>query len=365
AAFEAVAQPEAALGVSSEDLEVEAEGEPEGDFVPAESRIQIRSTAESEAESQIATADEESSEEDEGSAKTGYSYNTLLQSLTQSSEQDERQRKRRKLDHSISHVEERETVLLRDAEEEIAEALAAPSGADETAASSQDEEPESLDDGEDDEDGNSDPYLTHFGSLEVESTAKRVQAVEQHRWQSQRQLLGAMGRLVVNAPDGNSDAVLKPPVKTLRHLPLKQRLAEVALRRTSSLDHLQQVLAPYMFGYQDILFGGRTVQNGSGLRDLACLHALNHVYKGRDRVLKDNTRLAKAEDDEDVELRDQGFTRPKVLFLLGTRQACAQTVDSLISLCEPEQQENRKRFLDEFVDTETKFSDDRPDDFRE
>ncbi|KAK4986645.1 rRNA-binding ribosome biosynthesis protein utp25 [Elasticomyces elasticus] len=323
------------------------------------------SQVESEAESQIATADEESSEEEEGSAKTGYSYNTLLQSLTQSSEQDERQRKRRKLDHNISHVEEQEAVLLRDAEEEIAEALAAPPGADEIAASSQDEEPESSDDREDDEDETADLYLTHFGSLEVESTAKRVQAVEQHRWQSQRQVLGDIGRLVVNVPDGDSGAALKPPVKMLRHLSLKQRLAEVALGRTSSLDRLQQVLAPYMFGYQDILFGDRTTQNGSGLRDLACLHALNHVYKGRDRVLKNNTRLAKAEDDEDIELRDQGFTRPKVLFLLGTRHACAQTVDSLMSLCEPEQQENKKRFLDEFVDTETKFSDDRPDDFRE
>ncbi|KAG4217555.1 hypothetical protein PC116_g33964, partial [Phytophthora cactorum] len=40
-------------------------------------------------------------------------------------------------------------------------------------------------------------------------------------------------------------------------------------------------------------------------------------------------------------------------------------VNMICALCEPEQQENRKRFDDSYLDKEAKFSEDRPEDFRE
>jgi len=98
---------------------------------------------------------------------------------------------------------------------------------------------------------------------------------------------------------------------------------------------------------------------------MASLHALNHVFKGRDKIVKNNERLAKADDASDLELRDQGFTRPKVLILLETRSACVRYVDSLMALCEPDQQENKKRFQDSFGGEEDKFSSNMPDDYRE
>ena len=51
--------------------------------------------------------------------------------------------------------------------------------------------------------------------------------------------------------------------------------------------------------------------------------------------------------------------------LLPTRQSCVRAVDTITLLCEPEQQENRKRFQDSYVQTEDSFSDDKPGDFRE
>lgn len=88
------------------------------------------------------------------------------------------------------------------------------------------------------------------------------------------------------------------------------------------------------------------------------------MNRTRDRVIKNNARLAK-EGNEDLELRDQGFTRPKILMILPTRESCVRMVNTITSLCEPEQQENRKRFEDSYVEKDEKFSTDKPSDFRE
>lgn len=88
-------------------------------------------------------------------------------------------------------------------------------------------------------------------------------------------------------------------------------------------------------------------------------------FRTRDRVIKNNARLARVDDNEDLELRDQGFTRPKVLMILPTRQSCVKMVEMIVSICQPDQQENRKRFEDGYVDKQSKFSDDKPEDFRD
>src|SRR5690606_7002828 len=83
------------------------------------------------------------------------------------------------------------------------------------------------------------------------------------------------------------------------------------------------------------------------------------------RVIKNNAKIAKANGNDDLDIRDQGFTRPKVLMLLPTRQSCVKMMDMIVSLCQPDQQENRKRFEDGYVDKQSKFSDDKPEDFRD
>ena len=81
-------------------------------------------------------------------------------------------------------------------------------------------------------------------------------------------------------------------------------------------------------------------------------------------MLKHNARLSDSKN-ANIEFRDQGFTRPKVLFLLPTRSSCAKIVETMVNLCEPEQQENRKRFEDNFLRSEDDIPEDRPDDFKE
>ena len=98
---------------------------------------------------------------------------------------------------------------------------------------------------------------------------------------------------------------------------------------------------------------------------MACLHSLNHVFKTRDRIIKNNIKVVSETGEEDVELRDQGFTRPKVLIILPTRQSCAKYVDTVVSLTEAEQQENKKRFQDSYTQDGDTLADDKPEDFRE
>jgi U3 small nucleolar RNA-associated protein 25 len=54
-----------------------------------------------------------------------------------------------------------------------------------------------------------------------------------------------------------------------------------------------------------------------------------------------------------------------VLMILPTRESCVRMVNMTTSICEPDQQENRKRFDDSFVEKEEKFSADKPEDFRD
>lgn len=69
--------------------------------------------------------------------------------------------------------------------------------------------------------------------------------------------------------------------------------------------------------------------------------------------------------NQDLDLRDQGFTRPKILILLPTRQSCVKMIEMICELCEPDQQENRKRFEDSYMEKGDRFSADKPADFRD
>lgn len=128
----------------------------------------------------------------------------------------------------------------------------------------------------------------------------------------------------------------------------KEKYAKVAPKHTD----LVKLLGTYV----DLWDAHVALDTHDDLRTVLAMHAMSHVARTRQRVLKDNERLAKAaaaakanEDDEELpELRDQGFTRPKVLLLTPFRNTAKAWVERLIQLSACEQIEQKSRFQSEF-----------------
>ncbi|KAF3405012.1 U3 small nucleolar RNA-associated protein 25 [Talaromyces pinophilus] len=299
-------------------------------------------------------ASEPSSEDEE--PETERPYNSLLQLLNAKSEPSHA-RKRRKLDHPGSKQDSTSReVEVQETTEELQE-----QDVFENQEASDEEDNVEVDKGEsgdEDEDVDaSDPFETHISSPNETETAKRVRDITAGKWRSIKSSLPETFRLVYNMPDGEDGSWSMPSA-------LKKRLISTAAERIPSLQGISQNIAALVFNYSDVLFGGRSPSNAAQMRDLLSLHALNHVLKTRDRVIKNNTRLSR-DTNEDIELRDQGFTRPKVLIILPTRQACVRFVESISKFYQPEQQENRKRFMDEYNAEDNESWASKPDDFRD
>ncbi|KAL3183608.1 hypothetical protein MRX96_033713 [Rhipicephalus microplus] len=169
-----------------------------------------------------------------------------------------------------------------------------------------------------------------------------------------------------------------PALGRLRVTKIKENTREVPLVRASSKDSLwlksslavpetptplQMELLSVLSSYRDLLFTERTLTNGEEVRAAYCLHALNHVLKSRSRVLHHNARLRRGASSE---MRDQGLTRPQVLFLLPFRESALRTVKLLAQLLPAKEVGHMSRFLKEFgCEEEKKRWLERPEDYEQ
>ncbi|KAI1133402.1 DUF1253-domain-containing protein [Nemania abortiva] len=292
-------------------------------------------------------------------------YMALMQSLAKDSASSAApSAKRRKLDHQPKKDEvpapvEEEKEPEDDAERDV------------DLVEEPEEEPSNEvdmgDDGDDDDVPDAtDPFETHFVNPSSAEYDVRLKGVQSNVYQP-KQLEKNGWRILRSIPGQDSDQTSHPPtsIPGPSGLKLKHRLIETTNKLRPTFDKLEQILYPITFGYQDLLFCGRSASNSETLRRMACLHAVNHVFKTRDRVIKNNAKLSKEGENTDFEPRDQGFTRPKVLMILPTREAAVKVVNAICAICEPDQQENRKRFDESYIDREVKFSSDKPADFRD
>ena len=92
------------------------------------------------------------------------------------------------------------------------------------------------------------------------------------------------------------------------------------------------------------------------------------MNRTRDTIVNNNVKLGSAESppEDDTPFKDQGFTRPSVLILLPTRNACLKVVNTLITLSGTTQQENKARFLKDYsLDEPDSIPTSKPDDFKD
>ncbi|KAG0085254.1 rRNA-binding ribosome biosynthesis protein utp25, partial [Podila epicladia] len=283
-----------------------------------------------------------------------------------------------------------EDVDIEDGDEE------APAGDDEPESSADEEDVKELAEEEfSDEDSDEeeifkkskDNFDRHFSDMVTPLLAPKVAVVELAgaKWKSisyEHPVLKRVERFDTDNVEGQrKNEKSKKNKHDLESLMIKQRIqshwetVNKSVQEESSKElfsPLQDALVEPISEYRDILFTNRTMQNAKEIRNLYALHALNHVYKTRDRILRNTGKLQHHQQNpnssEAPEFRDQGFTRPKVLIILPFKNTVVDVVESLISLSGSTQQDNRKRFFDEFDDVEEEEDPknaDRPADFVE
>ncbi|XP_016502868.2 protein NUCLEOLAR FACTOR 1 [Nicotiana tabacum] len=115
--------------------------------------------------------------------------------------------------------------------------------------------------------------------------------------------------------------------------------------------------------YRDILhhnkkpFYLKRLEEDSNTMDAYVMHSLNHIFRTRDLVKKNEAKLAKLQESVKADILnneaflDRGFTRPKVLILLPLASVAFRVVKRLIDLTPPKYKSNveeRERFYREF-----------------
>ncbi|CAK7337527.1 unnamed protein product [Dovyalis caffra] len=115
--------------------------------------------------------------------------------------------------------------------------------------------------------------------------------------------------------------------------------------------------------YRDILhcnkkpFYRKGLKEDLAIMDAYIMHCLNHIFRTRDLVTKNDSKVGKHRENSEDELLngdeflDHGFTRPKVLILLPFRNIANRFVNRLIQLTPSAYKvnvEHMSRFSDEF-----------------
>ncbi|KIW27293.1 uncharacterized protein PV07_07044 [Cladophialophora immunda] len=328
-------------------------------------------------EDDLVAADENVSDKDESQfqtasedeAPTSNSYALLLQSLISGKENPEPARKKRKLLRTKENNDSAPGMTVTNGElsqEQIPEADANEQPVELLEEVETDEEHaeghEADVDSEDEGILMRDPFEKHYTTILEQDLKAAIHQADQKQWNTSSSTSDSGVRSTVLFTKENPAEVSE--LRSTKDAYLKRRLVDAGNKLVSSLTSGEKTHAALVFNYIDIINGCRSIPNSTRLRDLSCLHALNHIFKTRDRVLKNNAKLSSTSSDEALDFRDQGFTRPKVLIMVPTKQACVRFVDSIVKISEPDQQENKARFLETFSHDDEDEWQDKPEDFR-
>ena len=196
-----------------------------------------------------------------------------------------------------------------------------------------------------------DPFLSHFENVIDEALidAKSSKTTIE------------LSSLSLGACQFSSNSTAKPPVlpcpiSSIDSFAIKKSLLSTIEASGSQLTPLQLDFLSLIHQYYDVYYPNRANNNdvGEQLRFVICLHLINHVLKTRARVLSHNEKL---KQNPDLDYRDQGFTRPKVLMIVPFRESVRRIINCFENLLlvnddteetDQIQISHRKRFKEEY-----------------
>ncbi|AQZ10368.1 UTP25 (YIL091C) [Zygosaccharomyces parabailii] len=271
---------------------------------------------------------------------SGKAYGALL-TILNAEHPDIRQRKSKKVtQESIQDMNEEENIT-EDQEDDLEANLA-----DMPAELSDDEISE-----DEDSENEQDPFETHFNAI-----SEDIDHLDEAY--KEKKIINKSGKISVDEEESliytktlsNIEAKFEMPSHrgSLSRYFLKRKLQlhNDLLNGETTLSALQKKIVDPIFQYKDLLYEYNDYeQDEEQYRDLYTIHVLNHVYKTRDRILKDNQRLA---TNPDSEYLDQGFTRPKVLIVAPTRDTAYHIVNKIIDKSGLDQVDKKGKFKDQF-----------------
>ncbi|VEU21112.1 DEKNAAC102028 [Brettanomyces naardenensis] len=266
--------------------------------------------------------------------------------------------------------DESQVVDYRGADEAENGADSDGAGSEDSGSESEDGGPDSDADGPDSEDGESGSSASPFvDSLNSHFNDEERIAELVSEYEDIRRPLKLMNR--VKLDDYVKLDYRYDDTQTSHPIDLKSRLEYHNVKKRVQAQYLEAVsdsqleaqLIDSMLTYQNVeLQYYHSQQLKKKYQTYYVLHCLNHILKSRTRVMGDTEkkkRLLKQIEDGEVEasaedqpeFRDQGYTRPKVLILLPTRNSAWEVVSKMIELSPMQSVENKKRFREQYYDS--------------
>ena len=132
------------------------------------------------------------------------------------------------------------------------------------------------------------------------------------------------------------------------------------------LNEFQLELFSLLNSYKDLLYTNETYENSEDVQRAYVAHMLGHLFRSKSRILSNNRLFEKRASNEkilqdDPILRDQGFTRARILVLLPFRFSALRLGKCIASTLKGSHETvNFKRFIEEFGDEDGADSTLRP-----
>ncbi|KAK6535109.1 rRNA-binding ribosome biosynthesis protein utp25 [Orbilia ellipsospora] len=205
---------------------------------------------------------------------------------------------------------------------------------------------------------------TNMTTLHSYKSHYDLQELVDHSLSTETIFCPSLGKITVS----NTSLIQETHLINSRELSRSREL-KIPFEQPLRSDNTTSVLFHCVSQYSDVVYTNPSIPKRKDLRNLVCSHALEHILMTRQIVLKNNEWIAKNQnamhriDDK----RDQGFTRPKVLFLLPTRNSCYEAVNILANMAKRDVLENKVRFTEEYGPggQSRMFQDNKPEEFKE